>query len=264
MVYFAPEASESYARLGLVGQSGYFASRAAPMGAVSAGTVVATFYNFRPSLVHDAMAGAWRITTPAAVLEARVEVAGSALRRILGLDVDSPDLAEAAELARRAALGACEHPEGRPLFAGHAGLMWPEDPLEVLWHAQTLLREFRGDGHIVQLVAHGLDGTEAVVMHEATGELPPAFLRATRGWTDDEWEGATERLASRGLIRSDPATGVVSLTEGGAALRQTIEDATDRLSVVAYESIGEDGCDRLRHLVRPFSRTVFAASGMGG
>jgi len=142
--------------------------------------------------------------------------------------------------------------------------VWPEDPLEVLWHAQTLLREFRGDGHIVQLVAHDLDGTEAVVMHEATGELPPAFLRATRGWNDDEWEGATERLASRGLIRSDPATGVVSLTEAGAALRQTIEDGTDRLSVVAYEAIGADSCDRLRELVRPFARTVFAASGMGG
>ena len=37
MVYFVPEAAEAYARLGITGRSGYFASRAAPMGAVRRG-----------------------------------------------------------------------------------------------------------------------------------------------------------------------------------------------------------------------------------
>ena len=246
MVYFAPEADESYRRLGLEGQSGYFASRSAPMGAVSPGTVTATFFNFRPSLVHEAMAGVWDATTPAAVLDARRSAAGAALRRMLG---DS---------------AACDHPEGRPLFAGHAGLPWPEDPLEVLWHAQTLLREFRGDGHVALLVDHGLDALEALVMHEATGELPVAFLRATRGWSDDEWAAATERLRGRGWLRPGGSPEHLALSEEGAAVRGAIEEATDRLSVVAYEAIGEEGCDALRGLARPLSRTVVAASGMGG
>ncbi|MEN3271540.1 MAG: hypothetical protein V7636_301, partial [Actinomycetota bacterium] len=64
---------------------------------------------------------------------------------MLGDAIESPELIEAAELARRAAEVACERPEGRPLFAGHASLPWPEEPHLVLWHAQTLLREFRGD-----------------------------------------------------------------------------------------------------------------------
>jgi hypothetical protein len=264
MVYFAPEGADAYRRLGLAGQSGYFASRSAAMGAVSAGTVVATFFNFRPSLVHASMDGVWDATTPDAVLDARLTVASAALRRMLGDAADSDDVVAAAELARRAALAACEFPEGRPLFAGHAGLEWPENPLEVLWHAQTLLREFRGDGHIALLVEHGLDGLEALVMHEATGELPVAFLRATRGWDDDEWEAAAERLRVRGWLRPDGTAEHLALSEEGTAVRGAIEEATDRLSVVAYAAIGEDGCDTLRGLVRPFSRTVVAASGMGG
>ncbi|MGA2836339.1 MAG: hypothetical protein ABSF84_07070 [Acidimicrobiales bacterium] len=264
MVYFAPESDASYRALGLVGQAGYFASRSAPMGAVSAGTVVATFYNFQPSLVHRSMEGVWEATTPAAVLAARTAAAGSALRRMLGAASGSPELATAAGLARRAALRACEHMEGRPLFAGHAGLDWPEEPLEVLWHAQTLLREFRGDGHIALLLEHGLDGLEALVMHEATGELPVSFLRSTRGWTDEEWASATERLRERRWVRPAGSAEHLVLSEEGAAVRQAIEEATDRLSVAPYEAIGEDGCDTLRGLARPWSRQVVAASGMGG
>jgi len=264
MVYFAPEADRSYARLGLEGRSGYFASRSAPMGAVTAGTVVATFFNFAPTLVREAMAGAWDTTSPGEVLAARTAAAGAALRRMLGAAADSEDVAAAAGLARRAALAACDHSEGRPLFAGHADLAWPEEPLEVLWHAQTLLREFRGDGHIALLVDHGLDGLEALVLHEATGELPVAFLRATRGWSDEEWDAATERLRERNWLGTDDATDTVTLSDEGASVRTAIEDATDRLSVVPYQAIGEDGCDLLRTLARPLSRTVVAASGMGG
>jgi len=32
-----------------------------------------------------------------------------------------------------------------------------------------LLREYRGDGHIAALVAHGLSGIEALITHIATG-----------------------------------------------------------------------------------------------
>lgn len=264
MVYFAPEADASYAGLGLHGRSGYFASRSAPLGAVGAATVVATFFNFAPSLVEAAMAGVWETASPGAVLAARTDAAGTALRRMLGDAAAGEDVATAAGLARRAALAAAEHPEGRPLFAGHAALPWPEDPLLVLWHAQTLLREFRGDAHVALLVDHGLDGPEALVLHDATGELPSSFLRATRGWTDEAWDAAAERLRDRGWLAPSDGDAPAKLSPEGTAVRTAIEEATDRLSVVAYQAIGEDGCDLLRSLVRPLSRTVVAASGMGG
>jgi hypothetical protein len=263
MVYFAPEAAASYRQLGLKGQSGYFASRSAPMGAVAAGPVVATFFNFTPPLVHQSMDGVWEHVSPTDVLIARREAAAAALTRMLGPAAESDDVVQAAALAGRAARRACDRTEGRPLFAGHAGLEWPEAPLEQLWHAQTLLREFRGDGHIAQLLNHGLDGIEALVMHEATGELPVSILRQTRGWSEDEWAAATDRLRERGWIRPAGASEHLTLSEEGAAVRQEIEVATDRLSVYAYEAIGEEGCDTLRGLARPLSRVVVDSSGLG-
>ena len=67
MIYFVPEAAEAYAALGITGRDGYFASRAAPMGAVSAEVVISTFFNFNPQLVHAAIPKAWATTTPEAL-----------------------------------------------------------------------------------------------------------------------------------------------------------------------------------------------------
>lgn len=262
MVYFAPEAPESYERAGIPRAAGYFVTRSAPMGAVHATTVVATFYNFRPSLVQDAMAGAWDAVTPERAVAARLEAADGALRRLLGDAVTSPDMARAAELARAAALRASERPAGRPLFAGHAGLEWPTEPHAVLWHAQTLLREFRGDGHVAALLLHDLDPVEALVMHAASGEVPVGFLRTTRGWRDTEWDGAVTRLRGRGWVADVSDEGGLVLSSEGLAARQAIEDMTDHRAVFPYQALGEEGCADLRRLARPFSRTVVESGGL--
>ena len=253
MIYFSPEAAAAYESLGLTGRMGYFASRAAPMGAVPAEVVIATFYNFRPQLVRDAIPEAWNRATPAAILEARVDSADRALRRSVPDAIGSSDLSEAATLARRAAEVACEHLDGRPLFAGHASLSWPDESHLVLWHAQSLLREFRGDGHIAALLAAGLSGVEAAITHVATGEVPGAVMLATRDWPADEWAAAIEGLQARGILEPGEELG---LTEVGRAQRQWIEDVTDAASVVAYETLGEDGCGRLRALARPLSKAI--------
>jgi hypothetical protein len=266
MIYFAPESGRSYARLGLESTAGYFASRAAAMGAVGAETVIATFYNFNPDLVRTAIPSAWAASSPAAILEARLEAADAALRRMLGDAVTSEEMIRAAGLARRAAERAAERAEGRPLFAAHAGLPWPEQPHLVLWHAQTLLREFRGDGHISVLLRSDLDPVEALVLHLASGELPGNFLQASRGWPEDDWEAGVWRLIDRGLVqRSESTAGEpaeVVLTDQGTTLRTEMEDATDRLAVRPYEAIAEDGCEELRALARPFSRAVVDAAGL--
>jgi hypothetical protein len=261
MIYFAPEASESYARLGLRDEAGYFASRASPMGAVGANTVIATFYNFCPELVRNAMSGVWSTASPEAVLAARLEAADRSLRQMLGDGVDSPEMKRAAELARSVAEAASGQCAGRPLFAGHAGLDWPDAPHTVVWHAQTLLREFRGDGHVAALVIHDLDPVEALVMHAASGDVAERFLRATRGWSDAEWESGVTRLCDRGWV--EPAAGdePPALSEAGVAVRQAIEDATDKMAALPYAVLGEEGCAELRTLARPFSRTVVEAAG---
>ncbi len=261
MIYFAPEAAASYTRLGLDPGAGYFASRSAAMGAVGADTVISTFFNFNPELVRDAIPAAWEVTSPAAVLEARVGAADAALARMLGDAVTSTEMERAARLARRAAERAALRYEGRPLFAAHAGLAWPDAPHLVLWHAQTLLREFRGDGHLTALVHADLDPVEALVMHLASGEVPGTFLRDSRGWPSPAWDAGVSRLIERDLVEA--GDGPLTLSGPGLSLRQEIEDVTDRLAVFPYEALGEEECAELRSLTRPFSVAVVEAAGLG-
>ena len=258
-IYFLPEASQSYDALGKIGpRTGYFASRSAAMGAVPAEVVVSTFYNFNPSLVHEAMAPAWNVAAPEKWVQTRLDAVDAGLRRAWGGAVDTPEIVELAGLLRIAAERACESPEGRPLFAGHASLRWPDAPHLALWHAQSLLREFRGDGHIAALVAEGLDGAEALVTHAASGDVAASVLASSRAWPQDAWDAAVARLASRGLVNADG-----TFTERGREQRERIEKTTDELASAPYDVLGEDRCERVRTLARPLSRAI-VDSGMIG
>jgi hypothetical protein len=254
MIYFVPEGAEAYARLGITGRSGYFASRAAPMGAVTADVVVSTFFNFNPELVHAAIPAAWQVATPAALVAARFDAVDAALRRLLGdAVVSSDDMRRAAELARQAAEEAARRVEGRPLAAAHAELVWPTAPHLVLWHAQSILREYRGDGHIAQLVVRGLSGLQALVTHAAAGDVPAHILRSTRGWSQAAWDGGVEALRERGWLEQGEE---LRFTEWGTAQRRALEEGTDALAVAPYAVLGDERCAELRALVRPWSTTL--------
>ena len=253
MVYFVPEAAEAYGRLGITGRAGYFASRAAPMGAVTADVVVSTFFNFSPALVHAAIPDSWEIASPAMLVAARFNAVDAAFRRLLGDPVlASAEMRRAAELARTAAEEAGRRAEGRPLAAAHADVAWPNAPHLVLWHAQSILREYRGDGHIAQLVVRGLSGTEALVTHAAAGDVPAHLLRSTRGWSRGAWDGAVDALRRRGWLEQGEE---LRFSELGATQRQALEDGTDALAAAPYAVLGEERCAELRALARPWSTT---------
>lgn len=256
MIYFTPDAPPAYAAVGIAKpRAGYFVSRVAAMGAVCADVVIATFYNFNPSLVRHSMENAWSLTSPAAMLTARLNAVDSSLRRAFGDDVlESVELAEAAGLTQRAALVACERLEGRPLFAAHAALPWPDEPHLVLWHGQTLLREFRGDGHIAALTMEGLTGLEALITHAASGDVPKAALQATRAYNDEQWQEGVEGLAAKGIVDSDGA-----FTDAGRAQRQAIEEATDRMAIAPYIEIGDDAALTLRGTGKQLTKLVVEA-----
>jgi hypothetical protein len=227
------------------------------MGAVGAGVVTATFYNFSPSLVAHMIPRAWTMAAPEQVLAARLEAARASLTRLLGSDVvAAPEIAELAGLLREACAAAT--PEGRPLYAGHADLPWPEEPLLQLWHGATLLREYRGDGHIAALLHADLSGLEALITHTATGRgFTEAAARATRGWKDEEWSAGCAALADRGFL--DDA----GLTALGAELRARIEAETDVLSADPWLSLGPEGTARVVELGKDLSRRLVAGGAFG-
>lgn len=255
-VYFAGEAAEEYAALGITGRSGYFVSRAAAMGRVGAATVIATFFNFHPDLVRRALADApdW---DPDAVREARYRAVDRVVRERLGDDVDSPAMARAADLATAATVDLEPHCGARPLALAHLAQPVPDAPHLRLWWAVTALREFRGDGHLVALADAELTGLEALVVHAASGEVGADVLRSTRQWSAEEWDAAVERLDRRGVVHADG-----TFTERGAELRQRIEDRTDRLAAPAWSRLDDDEGAELRGIVRPWSTALFA--GLGG
>jgi hypothetical protein len=141
--------------------------------------------------------------------------------------------------------------EGRPLSAGHVELPWPDAPHLVLWHAQSILREYRGDGHVALLLTHGLSGIDALVTHGASGDVPSGVLRSTRGWSDQQWTAAVSSLQGRGWLAEGDG---LALTEWGESQRQEIEDQTDLLAAAPYADMGEENCSELRTLTRPWSK----------
>jgi hypothetical protein len=258
--YFSPDLGRELAAVGVEDPTAaYLAVRSAAMGPVGAGVVTATFYNFRPELVARHVPAVWETASPAVVLTARARVVDATLRRLLGEEVrTAKEVAEAAELALRAAQ-ACT-PVARPLYAAHAGLPVPEEPHLALWHAATLLREHRGDGHLAVLLAAELDPVEALVSHTATGKgMSPKWALGTRGWKREEWDAAVERLRGRGLLDAEG-----ELTVAGRALRAEVEAETDRLDRAPYEHLGAAGVERLTELAGELAGRVLAAGAFPG
>ena len=260
--YFSSEPREAYKSLGLRPSLAYFAARSAPMGPVPPQVTVATFYVFSPVLVGLALPAAWAVASPEQVLRARDDGVAATLHRLLDPVLDLAELAEAGELALAACAGLTA--PGRPLYAAHSARPVPTDPLLRLWHAATLLREHRGDGHVAALVHAGLDPIEALVVGGiATGTTP--FMRATRGWTDEQWMAGEQRLTDRGLLTPTFGDHAIAahrtLTDAGLELRARVEAQTEQAALAGWDHLGEQGTARLGELVRPW-RDVVLASGV--
>jgi hypothetical protein len=138
MVYMVPEGAVEYEAIGLdAGQMGYFASRSAPMGAVSAATVAAAFYSFSPDLIARFIPRAWTLASVDQIIAARWRVADTALQRLLGERIGAAEIQQASALIKRATDGLSV--SGRPLFGGHTELKWPDEPHLRLWLGTSLL-----------------------------------------------------------------------------------------------------------------------------
>lgn len=251
VTYFAPETRHATDQLGLKGGwMSYFGCRAAPLGAASAATVAAVFYNFHPHMVRRAIPDAWTYASPEALLEARLTAIEAALIRVLGEEtLRSSAVVRAASLASTA-VSECNM-AGRPMGAANQGLSPPAEPHLLLWQALTTIREHRGDGHVDALVNAAISPSEAVVLQASTGRSPEDGLRSHRGWSDDEWTAAGALLVDRGWIDEQHR-----ITPAGSKVRDEVESTTDRLAGPIVSALGVDGAEELVALLRPLAETV--------
>lgn len=245
--YYAPEVFEEAAALGYgTGERwpSYFPFRAAPLGPVGSERVTSAFYSFSPRMVAEHMDSAWVTASPAEVLKARVRAMDRAYRAILGDRVTGPELAEAARLLRRVAEAV--NTAGRPMAAANVEIAWPEAPHLQLWHAATILREHRGDGHLAALLVAGLDPVEALVSFAAIGAASVERFES-RGWSPQEWSAARERLVARGLVTD---SGIA--TPEGRAIRAEVERHTDELAAAPWRALTPAERARLVELLGEF------------
>jgi hypothetical protein len=268
-VYFAPECHSAYQSLGFAGSPGeangvalpdgpaYFTSRGSVMGHVSGQVVAAAFAVFNPEVVVPCVDLGWSLTDATTICAARDAGATAQLRRVLG---DTPaGMSRARRLLERAVEPL--RPEGRPLFAGLRGLDVPADDLAAIWRLGDQLREYRGDSHTAAWVSAGCDATEIGLLTELYWGLPMRTYSRTRGWSTEQFDGATERLRSQGLIATDHENGDDRLTESGRALRESIEIATDAQSTAAVAALGTDDAGELIDLLTPWGAAVRAERG---
>src|SRR5690242_11803946 len=200
--YSADEPNEAMFALGFTDYwDTYFAGRAAPLGVTPAEVVDALFYSFAPGEVARHIPKVWRTTTPEAALAARQQGCANALRRILRDHVDSPGLARATDLLVKAATSAPL--EGRPMYAALRALPLPDDVVVRLFHAASLLREHRGDGHIAALMSEGIGGLEAHALHSLDQGVPAASFGRIHHLPAAQLAAVTGGMRERGLVGED-------------------------------------------------------------
>ncbi|MCU1364521.1 MAG: hypothetical protein JWN39_160 [Ilumatobacteraceae bacterium] len=230
----------------------YFAGRAAPLGLVPAELVDALFYNFAPGEVARHIPKVWRTTTPELAIAARQLGCAKALRRILGDHVDTAAFARAAELLIKAATSAPV--EGRPMYAALRAVPIPDDVVGRIFHAASLLRELRGDGHISALVFEGVGGLEAHVLMALDMNMPAEKFGRIHHLPAAQLGAVIDGMRDRGLIGDDGW-----LSEQGRAVKQRVESLTDRLASKPYESLERHDLDELIDALEPLAALLLAA-----
>jgi hypothetical protein len=222
--------NERLSALGLNFLTGYVWARAAPMGEPAAPVVVAAFGVFEPGLITGLYEEARGRATRDDVLTAREQGAVESLRALL----PNADVTDAVAALRRGTDVAAQHLVGRPMFAGLVSLPWPDDPLGQLWHAATMLREYRGDVHQAANVAADLTGVQMNLMTEYWVGWAHTEYAGTRGWSAEAMAEADADLMRRGLVADG------ALTEQGRRLRDGIEEQTEAALAPVLDAIGPE------------------------
>ena len=262
LAYFNPHIKRGMDDLGISELGLYFGARGGPLGRCPSAVVTATFFNFNPAYVNHGWSEALSVGLPS-VEAARTRALDTALREALGDLIDCPDLPAIVGALRTGIIDASY--AGRPLAAAWAAAPWPDEPHLQLWHAISIAREHRGDGHLAALVLAGLAPVEAIVLHESphpNAELKRRTLGKkatliTRGWTEEDWETASASLRDKGILDGDGA-----MTVAGAGLYDRMEEQTDAAAADFWAGVPD--AEWVLEQAKPFVKAVISIGYLPG
>lgn len=236
-IFWDPGAIRRYEELGIPAKAGYLAARCAPFFTAGSEALIAALGSISPDGVR-ALCAALTPEQCMSVWSARNEAVREGLHQyapgiVQPLEDFGPDLWRVARQLPTS---------GRPFCASHLELAIPDDELLSGWHAVNYLREWRGDSHWALIATHNLSGGEASILHNAWLGYEGDWLSLSRGNTLESIDDSWATLESKGLAADR------GVTLEGLALRQFIEDETDRISALAWRLLGEDRSDEFNDL----------------
>lgn len=229
-IFWDPGAVARYEVLGLPGPLGYIAARCAPLSAAGPDAVIAAFGSVSPDGIRIAFevikqnGGSFNDFWSArdeAVLEGLHTFAPEIIEPLIEL---APHLWSVVEALPTV---------GRTFFGAHLAMDRPTDPLLSGWHAVNCIREWRGDTHWALVLAAGLNGPEVTILHNAYMGYEGDWLAISRGIAPTAIDAGWASLEARGLAHKRV------VTPEGLALREHIEDETDRLTAQVWQMLGE-------------------------
>jgi len=140
------------------------------------------------------------------------------------------------------------------MYAALLALPVPDDVVTRLFHAASLLREHRGDGHIVALMVEGVGRLEAHVLLALGMDMPAKNFGRIHHLPEAQLDAVIEGMRDRGLIGDDGW-----LSEQGRAVKQRVESLTDDLAAKPYESLEPGELDELIEILEPLAELLTAA-----
>lgn len=139
------------------------------------------------------------------------------------------------------------------MYAALRALPVPDDVVARLFHAASMLREHRGDGHIAALMIEGVGRLEAHVLYALDLGMPAEKFGRIHHLPRAQLAAVIDGMRARNLIGDDGW-----LSETGRAVKQRVEALTDDLAAKPYESLEPGELDELMAILEPLATLLLA------
>ena len=120
------------------------------------------------------------------------------------------------------------------MYAALRALPAAEEPVTRLFHAASLLREHRGDGHIAALMAEGIGGLEAHVLLAIDMGIPAPTFGRIHHLPAALLTDLIDAMKARGLVEDES-----TFTPAGRQAKDRVEALTDELAARAVRGPGD-------------------------